>query len=106
MMWSVEYRKVECDVAMHKMLKSQMDHSEFGLEGGSVGGTPHSCRPFGRWMRLDSQSSSACAVRRWTYLSNECPKHGITAMLRTKYSSLMSNFFLSFFNCSSSSFVT
>jgi hypothetical protein len=32
--------------------------------GGSVGGTPHSGRPLGRWMRFGSQSSPAAALNR------------------------------------------
>lgn len=35
---------------------------DFGGLGGSVGGTPHSGRPFGLWMRLFSHSSSAAAL--------------------------------------------
>jgi hypothetical protein len=37
-------------------------HDGDGLEGGSVGGTPHSGTPGGRWIRLGSHSSSAVAL--------------------------------------------
>jgi hypothetical protein len=34
------------------------------FDGGSVGGTPQSGRPLGRWMRFGSQSSLAAALNR------------------------------------------
>ena len=40
------------------------NYFEGGGDGGSVGGTPHSGRPLGRWMRLGSQSSPAAALSR------------------------------------------
>jgi hypothetical protein len=45
------------------------DFDDVGVSvGGSVGGTPHSGSPFGRCIRLGSQSSEAAALNRCTYI--------------------------------------
>ena len=84
------YSKVEC---------------QGSFDGGSVGGTPQSGRPLGRWMRFGSQSSPATALNRYKYCMRIPMRRGRKPNA-TKYSSLISNFFLFLSKFNSCSFDT